>query len=61
MNALARTEERSTERALIGEYRDAIQTVLQGLNAERLPLALESARLPENVRVARRWVSCPAD
>jgi indolepyruvate ferredoxin oxidoreductase len=50
LDPFGRTEERRTERALIGEYRDAIQTVLQGLNAEKLPLALEIARLPENIR-----------
>ena len=50
LDPFGRSEERRTERALIGEYRAAIETVLQGLNAEKLPLALEIARLPENIR-----------
>jgi indolepyruvate ferredoxin oxidoreductase len=45
-----RTEERRTERALIGEYRAAIDELLSGLSAERLPLALEIARIPEDIR-----------
>jgi indolepyruvate ferredoxin oxidoreductase len=44
------TEERRTERALIGEYRAAIDELLQGLTAEKLPLAVEIARLPEGIR-----------
>ena len=45
-----RSEERKTERALIGEYRAAIDEVLGGLSAERLALAVEIARLPEDIR-----------
>ncbi len=45
-----RTEERRTERALIQEYRASIDEVLAGLDAARLPLALEIARLPEGIR-----------
>jgi indolepyruvate ferredoxin oxidoreductase len=45
-----RTEERRTERTLIGEYRAAIDELLAGLSAERLPLALEIARIPEEIR-----------
>ena len=45
-----RTEERRTERTLIGEYRTAIDELLAGLSAERLPLALEIARIPEEIR-----------
>ncbi len=44
------TEERKTERALIAEYRAAIDEVLAKLTPERLPLALEIARLPEDIR-----------
>ncbi|MGM9490971.1 indolepyruvate ferredoxin oxidoreductase family protein [Ideonella sp. YS5] len=44
------TEERRTERALIGEYRAAIEEVLAGLSADKLPLAVEIARLPEDIR-----------
>ncbi len=45
-----RTEERRTERALIGEYRASIEEVLAGLDAERLPLAVEIASIPQDIR-----------
>jgi indolepyruvate ferredoxin oxidoreductase len=45
-----RTEERRTERALIGEYRAAIDEVLATLDAGKLPLAVEIARIPEEIR-----------
>jgi indolepyruvate ferredoxin oxidoreductase len=45
-----RTEERRTERALIGEYRAAIEEVLQSLAPDNLGLALEIARIPEDIR-----------
>jgi indolepyruvate ferredoxin oxidoreductase len=45
-----RTEERRTERALIGEYRATIDELLAGLSADRLALAVEIARLPEDIR-----------
>jgi indolepyruvate ferredoxin oxidoreductase len=45
-----RSEERRTERALIGEYRAAIDELLAALSAERLTLAVEIARLPEDIR-----------
>ncbi|HEY6086589.1 MAG TPA: indolepyruvate ferredoxin oxidoreductase family protein [Burkholderiaceae bacterium] len=45
-----RSEERKTERALIGEYRATIEELLATLSAERLPLAVEIARLPEDIR-----------
>jgi indolepyruvate ferredoxin oxidoreductase len=45
-----RSEERRTERALIGEYRAAIDEVLSALNAGKLPLAVEIARIPEDIR-----------
>jgi indolepyruvate ferredoxin oxidoreductase len=46
-----RTEERRSERALIGEYRASIEAVLaKGLTAERLTLASEIARIPEEIR-----------
>jgi len=50
LDPFGRTEERRTERALIGEYRAAIDELLAGLSAERLPLALEIARIPEEIR-----------
>jgi indolepyruvate ferredoxin oxidoreductase len=45
-----KTEERRTERALIGEYRAAIDELLAGLAADKLPLAVEIARIPEEIR-----------
>ncbi|HZV64317.1 MAG TPA: DUF6537 domain-containing protein, partial [Telluria sp.] len=44
------TEERKTERALIVEYRQMIDGLLAGLNAESLATAVELANLPEQVR-----------
>jgi indolepyruvate ferredoxin oxidoreductase len=45
-----RTAERRTERALIGEYRAAIEELLVSLDAPRLALAVEIARIPEDIR-----------
>jgi indolepyruvate ferredoxin oxidoreductase len=50
LDVFGRSEERRTERALIGEYEACIDELLQGLSAERLPLAVEIARLPEEIR-----------
>jgi indolepyruvate ferredoxin oxidoreductase len=44
------TEERRTERALIGEYRATIEALLQGLARERLGDAVAIAKLPEEIR-----------
>ncbi|MFN3416940.1 MAG: indolepyruvate ferredoxin oxidoreductase family protein [Caldimonas sp.] len=44
------TEERKMERALIGRYKDTIEELLAGLNAGNLALAVEIARLPEQIR-----------
>ncbi|HEV8690636.1 MAG TPA: DUF6537 domain-containing protein, partial [Ideonella sp.] len=44
------TEERRTERALIGEYRAAIEELLAGLEQGKLALAVEIAKLPEDIR-----------
>jgi len=52
------TEERKAERALIGEYKARIDELLRGLTAaggaaaiaQRLPLAIDIARLPEEIR-----------
>ncbi len=44
------TEERRTERALIVQYRACIEELLAGLTPERLPLALQIARIPEGIR-----------
>ncbi|MEO8835323.1 MAG: DUF6537 domain-containing protein, partial [Caldimonas sp.] len=45
-----RSEERRTERELIGEYRDAIEEVLRALGPANLALAVEIARIPEMIR-----------
>jgi indolepyruvate ferredoxin oxidoreductase len=50
LDPFGRTEERRTERALIGEYRACIDELLRGLTAERLALAVEIARIPEEIR-----------
>ncbi|HYE41599.1 MAG TPA: indolepyruvate ferredoxin oxidoreductase family protein, partial [Ramlibacter sp.] len=44
------TEERKMERALIVEYREMIEAMLPKLSLETLPLAIELAQLPEQVR-----------
>ncbi len=44
------TAERRKERALIERYRATIEELLAGLTRERLPLALDIARLPERIR-----------
>jgi indolepyruvate ferredoxin oxidoreductase len=49
-DVFGRSEERRTERALIGEYRAAIDELLQGLTADKLSLAAEIARIPEEIR-----------
>jgi indolepyruvate ferredoxin oxidoreductase len=45
-----RTEERKAERALIAEYRASIDEVLAGLNAANHAVALDIARLPEQIK-----------
>jgi indolepyruvate ferredoxin oxidoreductase len=50
LDVFGRTEERKTERALIGEYRAAIEEVIGGLNAGNHAVALEIAALPEQIR-----------
>ena len=44
------TNERHTERALIGEYRASIEQVLAEFSPERQALALEIARIPEQIK-----------
>jgi len=44
------TEERRTERALIGEYEQTVQALLQGLTRDNHALAVEIASLPETIR-----------
>lgn len=50
LDVFGRTEERRTERALIGEYRASIDTVLEGLHTGNHALAVEIARIPEQIR-----------
>ena len=45
-----RTGERKTERALIGQYRDSIDRVLASLDAGNHGLAVEIARIPEQIK-----------
>jgi indolepyruvate ferredoxin oxidoreductase len=45
-----RTDERKTERALIGEYRASIEQVLAVLTADNHALAVEIARIPEQIK-----------
>lgn len=49
-DAFGYTQERKTERRLIGEYRAAIETVLSELIDETLNTALALAQLPDNIR-----------
>jgi indolepyruvate ferredoxin oxidoreductase len=44
------TEERKMERALIGEYRQTISSLLPKLTAENLPQAVAIASIPEDIR-----------
>jgi indolepyruvate ferredoxin oxidoreductase len=50
LDPFGRTEERRSERALIGEYRTCIEELLKGLNPARLAQAVEIARIPEEIR-----------
>ena len=50
LDIFGRSEERKTERALIGEYRDSIDEVLGTLTADNHGLAVEIARLPEKIK-----------
>jgi indolepyruvate ferredoxin oxidoreductase len=50
LDIFGRSEERKTERALIVEYRTSIDELLKTLTAGNRALALEIARLPEDIR-----------
>ncbi|MEF7614191.1 indolepyruvate ferredoxin oxidoreductase family protein [Aquincola sp. MAHUQ-54] len=50
LDPFGRTQERRTERALIGEYQQCVEELLAGLTPEKLPLAIEIARIPEEIR-----------
>lgn len=50
LDPFGRTEERKTERALIVEYRQCIETLLKDVNVDKLALAVEIASIPEDIR-----------
>ncbi|MDO9091791.1 MAG: indolepyruvate ferredoxin oxidoreductase family protein [Rubrivivax sp.] len=50
LDFFGRSEERQTERALIGEYQTCIDELLKTLNADNRALAAEIARIPEEIR-----------
>ena len=50
LDVFGRTEERRTERRLIGEYEQLMGTVLGELNIGNLPVAVSLARVPEKIR-----------
>ena len=50
LDLFGKTAEHQVERALIQEYRAWIEKLLGGLTPERLALAVEIARIPENIR-----------
>ena len=50
LDPFGRTEERKTERALIEQYRDTITSLCTSLTVENLPMVVEVARIPEEIR-----------
>jgi len=50
LDIFGRTEERQTERALIQEYKDAIDELLASLNSKNHALAVKMANLPEQIK-----------
>jgi indolepyruvate ferredoxin oxidoreductase len=52
LDPFGRTDERRTERALIEQYKSCITELMSGgaLTADRLALAVEIARIPEDIR-----------
>jgi indolepyruvate ferredoxin oxidoreductase len=49
-DVFGKTEERRTERALIGEYEALVRELVSGLNTQKLALAVELANLPDGIR-----------
>ena len=49
-DVFGKTEERRTERALIGEYEALVREVISGLSAQKHALAVELANLPDGIR-----------
>ncbi|WP_077037228.1 indolepyruvate ferredoxin oxidoreductase family protein [Pelomonas sp. KK5] len=66
LDVFGHTEERKMERALIGQYKAAIDEILaKGLSTGRLALAVDIARIPEEIRgyghvKHRHWVAAKA-
>ena len=50
MDVFGYTEERRTERALIQQYRTSVDAMLGQLNASNHALAVEMARIPEQIK-----------
>ncbi len=50
LDIFGKTEERRTERALVGEYRASLEEILVSLTAQNHAAALEVARIPEQIR-----------
>jgi indolepyruvate ferredoxin oxidoreductase len=50
LDVFGRTEERRMERALIARYEATVAELLQSLDAGNRALAVEIARLPEDIR-----------
>ena len=50
LDVFGRTEERQTERALIQEYKDAVQELLGSLTAQNHALAVNVAKVPEQIK-----------
>ena len=50
LDIFGRTDERRMERALIGEYEQTLETLLEGLSRDNHALAIEIASLPETIR-----------
>ena len=49
-DVFGRSADRRSERALIAEYRGGIEELMRGLCAEKLPLAVEIANIPDEIR-----------
>ncbi len=50
LDLFGKTTERQMERQLIADYKACIDDLLRGLSADKLPLAAEIARIPEDIR-----------
>jgi len=50
LDPFGKTEERRTERALVGEYEALVRELIGGLNADNRALAIELANLPDGIR-----------